>query len=64
MKVKILLASLAFASLAGCSKPDPGNIKKPGSTLSQKENFDQEVKTGQLFLKLQSLAYFFVRNSK
>ena len=43
--VKFLLASVAFASIASCSKKDPGYMRgEPGSTLSQKENFNQEAK--------------------
>jgi hypothetical protein len=50
--VKFLLASVAFASLASCSKKDSGYMKdKPGSTLSQKEDFNQEVKTGAIVFK-------------
>ena len=50
--VKFLLASVAFASLASCSKKDSGYMKdKPGSTLSQKEDFKQEVKTGAIVFK-------------
>jgi len=50
--VKFLLASVAFASLASCSKKDSGEMKdKPGSTLSQQEEFNQEVKTGAIVFK-------------
>jgi hypothetical protein len=50
--VKFLLASVAFASLASCSKKDSGEMKdKPGSTLSQQADFNQEVKTGAIVFK-------------
>jgi hypothetical protein len=50
--VKFLLASVAFASFAGCSKKGPGYMKdESGGILSQKEGFNEEVKTGAIVFK-------------
>ena len=50
--VKFLLASLAIASFASCSKKDPDYMKdEQGSTLSQKENFNQEAKIEAIVFK-------------
>ncbi|HEU5168702.1 MAG TPA: hypothetical protein VFU29_24320 [Chitinophagaceae bacterium] len=50
--VKILLASLALASMASCSKNGPGYMKdEPGSTLSKKENFGKDTKTEAIVFK-------------
>ena len=50
--IRFFVASLAFASMASCSKNDPGYMKdESGTALTQTENFGQDAKAEAIVFK-------------